>query len=98
MSKKIASILVCGVLGLICSFEVQAMPASPATAHAVMPLVTPVRGFCGLGFHRGPYGYCLRNGVPYGYVPGYPPPVVVGAPLVCPFGFYLGPYGHCHQY
>jgi hypothetical protein len=99
MSKRIASILVCGVLGSIFSLEVQAMPVSPGPAHAVTPLVTLVRGFCGLGFHRSPYGYCLRNGVPYGYVPAYPPPpVVVGVPYVCPFGFYVGPYGHCHQY
>jgi len=99
MSKRIASTLVCGVLGLMASFEVQAMPASPAGAQAITPAVTLVRGFCGLGFHRGPYGYCLRNGVPYGYVPGYPPPPrVVGVPYVCPFGYYLGPYGHCHQY
>ncbi len=99
MSKRIASTLVCGLLGLMFSFEVQAMPASPAGAQAISPVVTLVRGFCGLGFHRGPYGYCLRNGVPYGYVPGYPPPPrVVGVPYVCPFGYYLGPYGHCHQY
>ena len=77
MSKRIASILVCGALGLIFSSEVQAMPVSPAPAHAVTPLVTPVRGFCGLGFHRGPYGYCVHNGVPYGYLPP-PPPRVVG--------------------
>ena len=74
MSKRIASILICGALGLIFSSEVQAMPVSPAPAHAVTPLVTPVRGFCGLGFHRGPYGYCVRNGVPYGYLPPPPPP------------------------
>ena len=99
MSKRITSILICGALGLIFSSEVRAMPVSPAPAHALTPFVTPVRGFCGLGFHRGPYGYCLRNGVPYMYVPSYPPPPrVVGVPYVCPFGFYLGPYGHCHQY
>ena len=99
MVKKIASILACCLFGSIFSFSVQAFPISPPPQHSVAPLVTPVRGFCGIGFHRGPYGYCLRNGVPYGYVPGYPPPpVVVGVPYVCPFGFYLGPYGHCHQY
>ena len=78
MSKRITSILICGALGLIFSSEVQAMPVSPAPTHAVTPFVTPVRGFCGLGFHRGPYGYCLRNGVPYGYVPSYPPPPLRG--------------------
>ena len=95
MSKRMVSILVLGVLGSIFSFEVQAMPLSPAPAQEVTPLVTPVRDFCGLGFHRGPYGYCVRNGVPYGYVPVYPPPParVVGVPYACPFGFYMGPYG-----
>ncbi len=98
MSKRSASILVYGVLGSIFSFEVQAMPVSSVPAHALTPLVTPVRGFCGLGFHRGPYGYCVRNGTPYGYVYPPPPPRLVGVPYVCPFGFYMGPYGHCHQY
>jgi hypothetical protein len=57
MSKRIASILVCGLLGSIFSFEARAMPMSAASAQAVTPPVTLVRGFCGLGFHRGPYGY-----------------------------------------
>jgi hypothetical protein len=64
MSKLTPSILVCGLLGSIFSFAVQAMPVSAVPAEAVTPLVTPVRGFCGLGFHRGPYGYCVRNGTP----------------------------------
>ena len=100
MSKRIASILICSALGSIFSFEVQAMPASPGLTQAMTTLVTPVRDFCGLGFHRGPYGYCVRNGTPYGYVPVYPPPPprVVGVPYACPFGFYMGPYGHCYEY
>jgi hypothetical protein len=45
-----------------------------------------VAGGCGVGFHRGPYGYCVPNG------PVVAPPVVV-APRVCPPGYYLGPHG-----
>ena len=58
------------------SFSVQASPF-------LLPMqktesdITLVRGFCGLGFHRGPYGYCIRNGT----VPA-PPVVVVPSPVV----------------
>jgi len=72
-----------------------------------------VRDFCGLGFHRGPYGYCMRNGTvavpPLVVAPSpvvvAPSPVVVVpaapvvvAPIVCPYGYYLGPYGRCLLY
>src|SRR5262249_57784537 len=64
--SKIASILVCGVFASILASEAQAIPIAPAP---VKPSeILQVRGFCGLGFHRDVYGYCVRNGVPYGYV------------------------------
>jgi hypothetical protein len=53
---------------LIFSFDAQALPGSPAPAQMAAPDVMLVRDFCGLGFHRGPYGACRPNGVPYGYV------------------------------
>jgi hypothetical protein len=97
---KAISMLACGVAASIVSFQVQAFPI--ASAHAPTSEVLQVRGFCGLGFHRGPYGYCVRNGVPYGYVaPGYVAPVVVAppvavAPRVCPYGWVFAPaYGRC---
>jgi len=101
--SKIASILACGVAVLIFSFEVQAFPGSPARIPVASPEVIPVRGFCGLGFHRGPYGYCVRNGMPYGYVgPVVVAPAVVAAPvvvaprMVCPYPYYYSPgYGGC---
>ena len=100
MSKRIASILVCGVLGSIFSFKVQAMPASTCAGAC-----TNASGHTGARLLRSrfsprPYGYCVRNGVAYGYVPVYPPPPprVVGVPYACPFGFYMGPYGHCYEY
>jgi len=98
---KIASIIACGVAGTIVSFDAQAFPYSPATVQMVAPEVMQVRGFCGLGRHRGPYGGCVLNGVPYGYVAPvvvgpYAPAVVVAPPVVCPYGYYFyAPYGRC---
>jgi hypothetical protein len=95
---RTASILACGVAALFASCEVQAFQIAPARAPASE--VVQVRGFCGLGFHRGPYGYCVRNGV--GYVaPGYAVAPVVVAPVVvapraCPYGYGYAPaYGRC---
>ncbi len=47
-----------------------AMPASPAST------VITVAGGCGVGWHRGPYGVCVRNYAPYAYGPHvyYAPP------------------------
>src|SRR3954471_15488701 len=85
----------------------EAFPITSAPASAESAMI-PVRGFCGLGFHRGPYGACVRNGVPYGYVAPavvapYAAPAVVApyaapvvAPVVCPYGYYYyAPYGRC---
>jgi hypothetical protein len=91
--SKIALILACGVVASMFSFEVQAAPISPAHFPTAAPEIMPVRGFCGLGAHRGPYGYCVPNGVPYGYVA---PPVVVAPRVVCPYGMAFYPaYGRC---
>lgn len=62
------------LLGLA-ALPVQAMPIAPLSGAS--PDITLVAGGCGVGFHRGPYGGCLRNGVVVG-APG----VVVGAPAV----------------
>jgi hypothetical protein len=51
------------------------MPLAPLSG--ATPDITLVAGGCGVGFHRGPYGGCLRNGP--GVVVGAPG-VVVGAP------------------
>jgi hypothetical protein len=65
------------------------MGAGPAHA---MPLAPPapapgadviaVAGGCGPGWHRGPYGGCLRN---------FADP----AAHACPRGFHIGPGGGC---
>jgi hypothetical protein len=113
MSRKLALILACSLLVSLFSSGVQALPALSVPAQTAAPDITLVRGFCGLGFHRGPYGYCVRNGTVY-----VPPAVVVPsapvviapsavvvpsvpavvAPIVCPYGYYLGPYGRCLPY
>jgi hypothetical protein len=42
----------------------QAFPAAADVATPSNPIVK-VRNGCGLGWHRGPWGYCRPNGVPY---------------------------------
>ena len=105
MSKRLTLALISGVLGTIISVGAQATPLAPAPAPKTQPDITLVAGGCGVGFHRGPYGYCVRNGVPYGYAPpGYlPPPVYappppVAAPGWCAYGYYLGPNRRCYPY
>jgi hypothetical protein len=103
MSRKLALILACSVLVPSFSLSVQALPALSVPAQAAAPDITLVRDWCGWGFHRGPYGHCIRNGTVY--VPPVVvaprvvvvPPVVVARP-VCPYGYYLGPYGRCLPY
>jgi hypothetical protein len=98
--SKAASILTCALMASIFSFNAYAFPGSPAHQVAASDIIE-VRGFCGLGFHRGPYGACVPNGVPYGYiapvvVAPYVPPVVVAPRVVCPYGYYFyAPYGRC---
>ncbi len=60
------------LLGLA-ALPVQAMTIAPLSG--ADPGITLVAEGCGAGFHRGPYGGCVRNGVAVG-APG----VVVGAP------------------
>jgi hypothetical protein len=64
---------VIALLGLAAG-PVQAMPIAPLSGAA--PDITLVAGGCGVGFHRGPYGGCLRNGAVAA------PGVVVGGPAV----------------
>jgi hypothetical protein len=91
--SKAALISALGMLISIISVEAHAFPGSPVPLGVQPPAITQVRGFCGLGAHRGPYGYCVRNGVPYGYVA---PPVVVAPRMVCPYPTHYDPgYGGC---
>jgi hypothetical protein len=111
MSKGFALILACGAS--LFSFGVQASPILFAPMQKAASDIILVWDWCGLGFHRGPYGYCHRNGTvvvvpPVVVAPSpvviAPSPVVVPAapvvvaPIVCPSGYYLGPYGRCLLY
>ena len=105
MSRGFALILACGAS--LFSFGVQASPIPFAPMQKAAPNIILVWDWCGLGFHRSAYGYCIRNGtvavapvveVAPSPVVVVPPPVVVPAvvaPIVCPSGYYLGPYGRC---
>ena len=95
MSRKLALILACSVLVSSFSFNVQALPVLSVPAQTAAPDITLVRDWCGLGFHRGPYGHCIRNGTVYAPPVVVVPPVVVAPRVVCPYGYYLGPYGRC---
>src|SRR5215475_4422832 len=76
---KIASILVCGLTAWMFPFGAQALPGAPVSQSSAST-VTVVRDFCGLGFHRNPWGACVPNGAPLGYVA----PVVVAPAVVAP--------------
>jgi hypothetical protein len=107
MSRGFALILACGAS--LFSFGVQASPIHFAPMQKAASDIILVWDWCGLGFHRSPYGYCVRNGIlpapPVVVAPSpviaAPSPVVVPtvvAPIVCPSGYYLGPYGRCLLY
>jgi hypothetical protein len=59
----------------------QAMPLAPVYSTANANIIQ-VAGGCGPGWHRGPYGGCLRN---------FADP----AAHACPRGFHIGPGGEC---
>jgi hypothetical protein len=59
----------------------QAMPLAQASSAANTDIIQ-VAGGCGAGWHRGPYGGCLRN---------FADP----AAHACPRGFHIGPGGEC---
>jgi len=98
--SKITLIFGCGLVASTFSFSAHAFPG-PSAPRMPASDVVQVRGFCGLGFHRGPYGGCVPNGVPYGYVAPvvvapYAAPVVVAPRIACPYGYYYyAPYARC---
>jgi hypothetical protein len=100
--SKTASILACGLAVLMSPFSAQALPGS-LVSQLLASDVFVVRDFCGLGFHRNPWGTCVPNGAPLGYVapvvvaPAVVAPAVVVAPrVVCPYGYYFyTPYNRC---
>ena len=95
MSRVFALILACGAS--LFSFGVQASPILFAPMQKAAPDIILVWDWCGLGFHRSVYGYCIRNGTvavppvvetPTVVVPSptvvVPSPVVVAPAVVAP--------------
>ncbi|HTO64365.1 MAG TPA: hypothetical protein VMM15_24290 [Bradyrhizobium sp.] len=58
-----------------------AMPLAPIDTAAKADVIQ-VAGGCGAGWHRGPYGGCLRN-------------FANPAAHACPRGYHVGPGGGC---
>ena len=97
MMPKTTAIVALGILAAMLPLSAQALPASPSPRVSISDVIE-VRDFCGLGFHRNPWGACVPNGVPYGYVaPVVVAPAPVVAPrIVCPYGYYYYvPYNRC---
>lgn len=74
LKSLVLSVLVAGLL-------MSAASAMPVTLPVTKPIasqsdVIAVAGGCGAGWHRGPYGVCVRNRAPYYYGPYvyYAPP------------------------
>ena len=85
MNRLFSLALVIGV-SIFGTAAAQAMPLAPLE-QAQAGLIIPVAGGCGLGFHRGPYGGCRRNGYYGGMYYGAPavvaaPGIVVAPPVV----------------
>jgi hypothetical protein len=77
MRTIIASTILLGLLTISAS----AMPGASIKTGSP-PAVIQVAGGCGPGWHRGPYGGCLRN-------------FANPAAHACPRGFHIGPGGRC---
>jgi hypothetical protein len=73
----------------------QAMPLSADIDGNSSPHLTLVRGGCGLGWHRGPYGGCRPNVGPAVVVVG-PVPYWRGPGWRFYGGCWRGPYGAVH--
>ncbi|GJE40425.1 GCG_CRPN prefix-to-repeats domain-containing protein [Methylobacterium persicinum] len=69
----------------------QALPVAPLSGGEAS--ITLVRGGCGFGEHRGPYGGCRLNRGPRGAIRR----AISGAPRGCPPGMIRGPRGYCHR-
>ena len=79
--KRLLSLAFAASLGLASLTSVQAAPVAPLS-RTVESNITLAAGGCGLGWHRGPHGGCLRN---------FAHPAL----HACPRGWHLGPLGRC---
>jgi hypothetical protein len=76
------------LLGLA-AVPVQAMTIAPLSGAS--PDITLVAGGCGAGFHRGPYGGCVRNAVVAapGVAVGVPGVAVAAPAVVAPRTYFM---------
>jgi hypothetical protein len=75
MSRWFALILGCGAS--LFSYGVQASPIPFAPMQKVASDIILVWDWCGVGFHRSPYGYCVPGGLL-----AAPPVVVAPSPVI----------------
>jgi hypothetical protein len=81
METRMKKILISAVLFAAMTAAASAMPFAPVEPAANTDVIQ-VAGGCGAGWHRGPYGGCLRN---------FADP----AAHACPRGYHIGPGGGC---
>jgi len=80
MSRRFALVLACGAS--LFSFGVQASPIQLPPMQKAGSDIILVWDWCGLGFHRSVYGYCIRNGTVAVPPVVETPAVVVPSPTV----------------
>ncbi len=86
---KSTSLIVAAAAALFATGAAQALPVAPLSASDAA--IVQVRGGCGFGAHRGPFGGCRLNRGPRGAIRR----AITGAPRGCPPGLYRGPRGFC---
>ena len=88
----ITGMLVAASVAVFAGGAAQAAPMVPAPLTGGNDAtVTLVRGGCGFGEHRGPFGGCRLNRGPRGAIRRS----LTGAPGGCPPGLHRGPRGFC---
>ncbi len=86
---KSTSLIVAAAAALFATGSAQALPVTPLSSGE--SAIVQVRGGCGFGAHRGPFGGCRLNRGPRGAIRR----ALTGAPRGCPPGLYRGPRGFC---
>ncbi len=84
------------ILGAALALIAPSAQAAPIAATPLLDKGAPtevvlVRGGCGFGEHRGPYGGCRINNGPRGALRA----ATTGLPRGCPPGMHRGFYGRC---
>jgi hypothetical protein len=78
MTRIFATVFAASVLTVVAAPS----HALPIASLAAQSNIVHVAGGCGAGWHRGPYGGCLRN-------------FANPAAHACPRGYHIGPGGAC---